>query len=257
MSDVSLVKMIGDVIIPFPKPAVYVSGGLDSTIILHHLTQKTDEKIYTYTAKFNVDGDEIMWSRMVAEYYRTVHKEVDCSRWLEMLPKILEGLTHPRYNVWGYFLALLAKEDGRKNVYIGEGSDEHFGGYDTKPYLNAWADHFVYIRQMYEEIHKKFELNVYFPFDELDWKETIKYYSPPNKYYLREVYSGILPNFIIEGRKKLAPAFSNYWQIWYRYVRKYFPGYQPESEEDIRKLMRYLAVKAWMEANKGDYECRE
>lgn len=246
--------MIEDSIVLHDKPAVYLSGGLDSTILIHHLREKYEGEIYTYTARFDVDGDEVIWARMVAEHYHTNHKEVFCSNWIDKLPEIQKGLTHPRYNIWCYFLATMAKKDGRKNIYIGEGADEHFGGYDQKSYLKAWGDHYTYIRDMFDEIHSKFDLITHYPFDELNWKDTIKYYTPPNKYYLRDAYSGILPNFIIEGRNKIAPAFTNYWQMWYKYIRPRFPHYKPDSVEDIRKLLRYLAVKAWQEANQSDYE---
>lgn len=250
----TVVKMIEDSIVPASNPGVYISGGLDSTIILHHLREKYDGEIFTYTARFDVDGDEVIWAKMVADHYGTNHKEVHCSGWLNILPEIQKGLTHPRYNVWCYFLAKRAKNDGVENIYIGEGADEHFGGYDRKPYLQAWGDHFTYIRQMFDEIHGKFDLNVHYPFDKLNWKDTIKYYTPPNKYYLREVYSEILPNFIVEGRRKIAPAFTNYWQMWFKYLRPRYSNYKPDSIEDIRKLLRYIAVKTWMEANTEDYE---
>jgi len=42
-----VVKMLKGRVYILPKPAVYISGGLDSTILLHHLKEKTKKEIYT------------------------------------------------------------------------------------------------------------------------------------------------------------------------------------------------------------------
>lgn len=249
--------MIGNAIVPFPKPAVYLSGGLDSTIILHHLREKYDSKIYTYTASFNLDGDETNWAKMVAEHYGTKHCTVDCSGFLDDLVEIMKGFTHPRYNVWAYYLAKQAKKDGRENIYLGEGADEQFGGYTEGSYLELWADYFTYHKSMFEELHHLMGLSVHFPFSDIDWRKTLPYHSPPNKFHLVQAYKDIIPNFIVEGRGKAPPSFTNYWQFWYRFFKNKYPNFRPKNVEDIRRFFRYLATKAWLEANKGDYECEE
>ena len=53
-----IIKILEEKVIAKSKPAVYISGGIDSTIVLHHLTQKSKEPLYTYTAKFKMNGDE-------------------------------------------------------------------------------------------------------------------------------------------------------------------------------------------------------
>ena len=110
-----IVEMINNAVTFQYRPAVYISGGIDSTIILHHLCEKRDkdenlrDPIYTYSAKFGTDTDEIISAEMVARHYDTVHKVVNCSKLIEFLPKILKGSVHPRYNVWDWFLAKEAK----------------------------------------------------------------------------------------------------------------------------------------------------
>ncbi len=246
--------MIENAVVVYSKPGVYLSGGLDSTIILHHLCEKYDSEIYTYTASFNLDGDETNWAKMVAEHYGTKHCTVDCSGFLDDLVEIMKGFTHPRYNVWVYYLAKIAKKDGCENIYLGEGADEQFGGYIEKPYLELWADYFTYHKSMFEELHNLMGLNIHFPFSDIDWRKTRPYYSPPNKFHLVKAYEDIIPNFIIEARGKAPPSFTNYWQFWNRFLKNKYPNFQPKNLEDIRRLLRYLAVKAWMEANERDYE---
>lgn len=254
MAFVNIVEMIDSKIIYYPKPAVYISGGLDSTIILHHLSEKSDEEINTYCASFDLDGDEVCWAEMIAEEYGTNHKTVDCSKFLDDMSKILKEFDQPRYNVWAYYLANQAKKDGMKNIYVGEGADEHFGGYVEKSYLNAWSDQYSYVKSTFINIHENIGLNIHFPYHELDWRKTFPLYSPPQKTYLLLAYKDILPKFLIESRVKMAPSFSNYWQLWYKFLKPRYPNYIPENREDIRELLRYIANSAWLEANRGKYE---
>ena len=58
--DEEIVELINKAVIPYPKPAVFISGGLDSTIVLHHLSQKnTEEQIHTFTAYWEHKDDEL------------------------------------------------------------------------------------------------------------------------------------------------------------------------------------------------------
>ena len=50
-----LLHAIGDSVVPYPKPAVFISGGLDSTILLHHLLEKSDEEV-TWGHRLLADG---------------------------------------------------------------------------------------------------------------------------------------------------------------------------------------------------------
>ena len=249
----NIIELISDSVLAYPKPAVYISGGLDSCILLHHLVEKTNERVFTYTATFDLDGDETNWAKMVAEHYGTKHHTIDCSTFLDDLVEIMRGFTHPRYNVWAYYLAKEAKKDKRTNIYLGEGADEHFGGYSDKPYLEAWADQFTFVRSTFQEMHDSLGLNVHFPFSNIDWRKTLPYYSPPNKFHLTLAYRAIIPSFIMESRNKIKPSFTNYWQLWYKFLKPKHTNYHPECLEDIRKLLRYLAVSAWLEANETDF----
>lgn len=254
MSLTNIVELVRSKVIYYPDSAVYISGGIDSTIIVHHLLEKYDYKINTYSASFDLDGDETNWAKMVAEHYGTIHKTIDCSKFLDDIVKIMKGFDHPRYNVWAYYLAIQAKKDGIKNVYVGEGADEHFGGYFTRSYLSAWVNQFTFVKSMYQKLHDIIGLNIHFPFHDIDWRKTFPYYSPPDKLHLVLAYKNIIPKFITEGRSKIAPAFSNYWQLWHKFLRQKYPNYKPDSIEDIRRLLRYIATSAWIEVNRGDYE---
>lgn len=243
-----IVEMIDDCVIPCQRPVVYISGGLDSCIVLHHLVKKSIETVYTYSAKFGVDGDESRFAEMLSEHYGTNHTTIDIIDFIPRLPEILEGMDQPYFNVWSYLLAEKAIADYRKSVYIGEGSDERFGGYDNKDYVEGWVDHFAYVIPVYQQIHKKLGLHLEIPFERLDWKKVAHYYAPPTKAVLKEAYKDILPKFILE-RKKAPPAYVNYWQMWNKCIKNYFPNYHPEKYTDVRDCLKLLAMKAWVESN--------
>ena len=47
MNGEELLQKLRNAVKPKPKPAILLSGGLDSTILLHHLTEKSKEPIHT------------------------------------------------------------------------------------------------------------------------------------------------------------------------------------------------------------------
>ena len=89
--DEEIVEMINKAIIPYPKPAVFLSGGLDSTILLHHLSQKAIEPIYTFTAYWGHKDDELEFARNVAERYGSIHHEIK----IENIYSIQKTITAP------------------------------------------------------------------------------------------------------------------------------------------------------------------
>jgi asparagine synthase (glutamine-hydrolysing) len=116
---------------------VWVSGGLDSSTILHYATQASSAKLRTFSISFRGHSfDESTYIGNVVKRYGTEHEQLDLN-----LEQDLEGAIHeiPYYSdepsadsgalpVW--FLSKLCKK--RCTVaFSGEGADEIFGGYLT------------------------------------------------------------------------------------------------------------------------------
>lgn len=247
-----IVKMIAEKVVPGPDPAIYISGGLDSTIVLHHLREKYNGEIRTYSACFKVDTDQNRAAKMVAEHYGTVHREVEIRSFIEQFPEILAGFDRPRFNIWPYFLAKIAKEDGVKTAYSGEGSDQHFGGMVDPDYLRMWANFLVYTLPSWRNIHSMLGLDLRMPFVDLDWRWSMQFFKMPKKLFLRNAYSGLVPEFVMD-QVKSAPAFTNYWQIWRKDLAQMLPNYNPSSVDDIRKALQFLARDAWMKVHESDF----
>jgi len=242
-----LVNMISEKVVYKEKPAVYLSGGMDSAIILYHLSSKSQEQIYTYYAKFGMGGDMCEEAREVADYYGAYHKEVEVTDFVETLKEVMKFFDSPRYNVWPYWLAVEARKDGRRNMYVGEGSDERFGGYDDRDYLHAWASWLTYIEPTYVTIHKHLRVGLEMPFADLNWRDTLPYYFPTKKKILRDAYKGLIPKAFIE-RDSRPPAFINYKSLWDRDIKEHFPDYNPETIQEIRNILQLLATQAWIKA---------
>ena len=245
-----LVEAISKAVPVYPDPAVNISGGLDSTIILHHLTEKKDQTIHTYTLGFPGMENEFNHAKKVADYYGTEHHEIIIEHMLDKYPKILRHFRRPRFNLWPYWLAHSQILHERKHVYIGEGGDEHFGGYWYKPrrsYVENWSSFFEFVLPTYETIYSIYNLNLIIPFhpNNLSMMKTYRYYDvEQNKQKLKKAYKNILPDFVLERRKK-GGRFS-YWIMWNNELKSYFPNCHPRSEEEIKWLLNKWCTREWL-----------
>jgi len=112
----------------------FLSGGIDSASIVAIMSRLVDEPVKTFSVGFaERDANELAYARMVADVYRTEHREVVVSAeaFFDALPAMVwhedEPLAHPS-SVALYFVARLAT-DHAKVVLTGEGSDEMLAGY--------------------------------------------------------------------------------------------------------------------------------
>jgi asparagine synthase (glutamine-hydrolysing) len=133
---------------------VWLSGGIDSSTVLHYAAQASPSRLKTFSISFQGRSfDESAYIRRVVEQYGTEHEELDLSPQAD-LQGAVEQLAHycdePTADagalpVW--FLSRLCKR-GTTVALSGEGADELFGGYLTyranqlaRPlrHLPAWA----------------------------------------------------------------------------------------------------------------------
>lgn len=243
-----IVKLLGEAVEPYPKPAVYISGGIDSSILLHHVLEKSQDEVYTYTYAFFEDDNEWEEARKVAEYYGTTHQEVLIKPFIGRFPEILTHFDRPRFNLQTYWTAEAASKDGRGTAYIGEALDEHFGGYWYKPektYIESWVDHFHYIRSTHMKNHEIWGMGCELPFTYLPVEQTLPYWDcGREKTALREAYKGILPDFVVERKKK--PGRPTWRKLWERELCQLYPHLEPETDAEIRTLLNRYATGVWL-----------
>jgi asparagine synthase (glutamine-hydrolysing) len=122
-------RMISDV----PLGA-YLSGGLDSSLIVSLMAEYANEPIKTFTIGFQEEGfNEFEFSRMVASRYRTDHKEIllSSSDYIDLIPKLISFKDSPLSVPNEVPLYEMSKELKKYITVVlsGEGADELFGGY--------------------------------------------------------------------------------------------------------------------------------
>ena len=113
--------------------ANFLSGGIDSTSIIKNLYDN-NKNVNSFSVRFkNPKYDESNWSRMVAEKYKTNHKEVFLSSEINenVIHNSLRSLDEPYYDPSVIPSYVLSKEISNyyKVAISGDGGDELLGGY--------------------------------------------------------------------------------------------------------------------------------
>lgn len=115
---------------------LFLSGGVDSSILASVMAEETPRPIKTFTVAFQGEGvaphDDRAFARRVGQIFGTDHceVEVDLSRPEEMLD-LVSCFDQPFANPTFYISQLISRET-RKHVVValsGAGGDELFGGY--------------------------------------------------------------------------------------------------------------------------------
>jgi len=124
---------------------LFLSGGIDSSIILSLMRELRHDKIKSVSAVFPGTGyDESAKVNELVKRFKTSHLETKITGqdFVEHLDKIIYHLDQPSVDgVNTYFVSLAAKQAGLKVVLSGLGGDELFYGYPSFsdiPKLAAW-----------------------------------------------------------------------------------------------------------------------
>ncbi len=114
---------------------VYLSGGVDSSLLVALNSKIKTDPINTFSITFNDKSlDEEKYSDMVAKQYQTNHHKelLDEDKMYSALDKIIyhedEPIADP-VNLPLYYLAKMTRNNGVIVTHVGEGADELFCGY--------------------------------------------------------------------------------------------------------------------------------
>jgi asparagine synthase (glutamine-hydrolysing) len=114
---------------------IFLSGGIDSTMILALANKIQNQQLSTYSISFEEQSwNEGEIAKQVAEEFGTKHTEykLTASSAKELLPKFLEAVDQPSIDGFNVFcVSQIARQDGTKVVLSGLGGDELFGGYHS------------------------------------------------------------------------------------------------------------------------------
>ncbi len=113
----------------------FLSGGIDSSVIVGNLAKISDEPVTTLTIGFaEKQFDESEYSQEIADRFQTRH-HVLClneKQLLQALPSCLSAMDQPTMDgINTYLISRSAHEVGLKVALSGLGGDELFGGYPS------------------------------------------------------------------------------------------------------------------------------
>lgn len=115
---------------------VYLSGGMDSSVIVQKMHELNAGEINTFTLGFNEPTDEFPDSKIIAEMFHTKHRTLTLPiEPLKNLPEVIWHAEEPKINLLQGFNMSKFVAPHVKVVLGGLGGDELFAGYDIHKFI--------------------------------------------------------------------------------------------------------------------------
>lgn len=129
--------------VPF---GAFLSGGIDSSIVVALMAKVSSEKIKTFNVSFDEsEFSESKYAKIIAKKYQTEHHEIKLTpaNFLSELPNALDAMDHPSGDGPNtYIVSKATKQAGITMALSGIGGDELFAGYENfkrlKELQNKW-----------------------------------------------------------------------------------------------------------------------
>lgn len=123
-------RLVADV--PF---GAFLSGGIDSSIIVGLMSQVASQNIKTFSVSFDeAEFSEAKYAQLIANKFKTDHTEIRLKpeAFLELIPNALHAMDHPSGDGPNtYVVSKVTKEAGITMALSGLGGDEVFAGYEV------------------------------------------------------------------------------------------------------------------------------
>lgn len=128
VSDSIKSRMVSDV-----QVGAFLSGGIDSSIVVSEMAKHTHLPIKTFSITFNhVDFNESKYSRFISQKYSTKHEEflLEPISLIDEIPDFFQSMDTPTVDgINTYIISKIVAKTGIKVVLSGIGGDELFAGY--------------------------------------------------------------------------------------------------------------------------------
>lgn len=140
LSNAVKIRMFADVPV-----GVFLSGGIDSSLITAMATKTYDAKVKTFSVKFNDKGfDESKYAQQVADHLHTEHNVIECKydEGLDLIENLHHYYDEPFADSSAIPSMLLAKHT-KKQVTValsGDAGDESFLGYHRYNWIKKGAN---------------------------------------------------------------------------------------------------------------------
>jgi asparagine synthase (glutamine-hydrolysing) len=144
------IRLISDVPV-----GVFLSGGVDSSLVTALVAESKDVPLKTFTLGFkdNENYNELVYARQVAKLLNAESHEIliDATDVINFFPRFFDYQEEPLGNpIWIpiYFVSQLARDNGVKVVLSGDGGDELFAGY------NRWMSYLKFYNRVWKYYSK-------------------------------------------------------------------------------------------------------
>ena len=221
---------------------VFLSGGIDSSLVVALMSAMTDIPIKTFSVGYETDfgTNEFDYARMVVEKYHTEHYElrIGSRDFYDFIPKLVWYLDEPiadAATIPLFFLSEFAKQ-WITVVLSGEGADEILAGYYIYKKM-LWLQKLQYVPKT---IRENLLLGI---FRSIFYKERHKRYLKLIQHPLAEKYYGVSNSFSLDSKRVLFPLCEN----TRGNLERFFEGYYERVNEwsDLNKML-YVDLKIWL-----------
>lgn len=185
----------------------FLSGGIDSTLIVKYMTELRGEGVKTYTIGFKDSKvDETPWATKVSKKYKTNHTSLILEgNALDILPKLVKHYGEPFgdfSSVPTFYVSQIAAKDV-KMVLSGDGADEAFAGYSHYP---GWKE---YKKTNERYLYKNNFVKKWYPLANL---------IRPKKYPKINSPCSVLDNYLPWRQRMVNAKREKLWKSKYRYI---------------------------------------
>jgi asparagine synthase (glutamine-hydrolysing) len=222
----------------------YLSGGLDSSIIVGIMSQHSEQPVKTFTIGYEnaPDHSELKYAAIVARHFKTDHREIFLKpiNFFDLITKMILQLEEPIGDQACIPLFLIS-EEAKKEVTVmlsGEGADELFGGYNI----------YIIMRliERYRSLPVSFRTTFVNPIVRamVDKRRADKYIEWSEK-DLRSRYLGDMADLSSSLKKELyAKDFLD--SVNKSYLMQIKSIYDDVNGSDQLAQMQYLDIKTWL-----------
>tara|TARA_E500000178_G_scaffold355958_1_gene430782 strand:+ start:748 stop:2670 length:1923 start_codon:yes stop_codon:yes gene_type:complete len=190
-------QMISDVPV-----GVFLSGGLDSSLLTALMTKFSKDKINSFSVSFEEENyDEGDYADLVSKQFNTIHHKIVVTQkeFMMNIENAIKVKDTPLSIPHEYALYALSKKMKGivKVVLSGEGADEHFGGYSRVQFspFDFLKGNFIQEKLNFEIIHRLLNLDHKFDYSK---KNFINFFLKQYKWFSLEEAKRMFLNHRIE-----------------------------------------------------------
>jgi len=162
----SIVESVEKHLVADVPVGVFLSSGLDSSLILAIIRQELGYKVQTVTLGFEAYRgtvrDETLLAERVANTFETEHKTIwlDSDDFFEHETAFFEAMDQPTIDGLNtYFVSMAAKKVGLKVALSGVGGDELFAGYNTFSHVPRMVRNFGWVPKPMGRLFRQLGVN--------------------------------------------------------------------------------------------------